>query len=138
MSDNVDNLPGGVRVVDLTLICHSPQLRESLDDSPHGVLRHTRPVLPQHGQLRLHAGIIHNMAGKQVTQGAEEVVAKEREARSVGQDHHSKVRVKVDDVRPSLCAVSRNNPPAVRENHLLALHQAWVVESLREKVTSNG
>ena len=98
MSDNVDKLPSGVRVVDLTLVCHRPQLREGLHHSPHGVLGHIRAVLPQHPQLGLHAGIVDHVAGKQVAQGPEEVVAKEGEARPVGQHHHSEIWMSHDDV----------------------------------------
>ena len=63
MLDDVDDLPGGVRVVDLALIRHGPKLGESLqlglkdrvgledyqadlDESSHDVLGYSGTVLP--------------------------------------------------------------------------------------------
>lgn len=62
-----------------------------------------------------------------LTQSAEKVVAEEREAGSVGQDNHTEVRVKRDDV--GSCAKSpgvrgRHDAASVRQNHLTAFHKS--------------
>ena len=75
MPDNVDNLPGGVWIMDLSLIRHGPQLREGLDHPPHDVFRDVGPVLFQHCELRLHAGIVHNVAREQIAKSSEKVIA---------------------------------------------------------------
>ena len=75
MPDNVYNLPGGVGIMDLSLIRHSPQLREGFDYPPHNVFRDVGPVLFQHCELRLHARIVHNVARVQIAKSSEKIIA---------------------------------------------------------------
>ena len=79
MSDDIDHFSGWVRIVNLTIVSHASQLGKCLHHSSHGVLWNTGSVLLQHGQLRLHAGIINNMTREQVSQSCEEIIAEEGE-----------------------------------------------------------
>ena len=89
----------------------------------HDIFGDVRTVLLEHGEFRLHAWIIHGVNTEQISQTPKEIIPQERKAGSVSQDEHPEVLVHVDDVRPDLGAVRRNNPSSIGQNHLPTLHQ---------------
>lgn len=67
MSDNVDHLSGGVRVGDLALLGHGPQLPEGGHQFLQSGVRHSGSVLLQHRQLGLRLWVVHSVAAENIT-----------------------------------------------------------------------
>jgi len=102
-----------VLLIHLALIRQMTQIGESLDKPDQRVFGDTWPVLPQHGQLGLHAGVVDGVATKQVTEGSEEIIAQEWKAWAVGQHKHPEIRMHLDDVVIVKELWSRNNSPTI-------------------------
>ena len=67
MPHHVDDFARGVGVVDEALVSHVPQLSEGQHQLPQHALRHARPVLTQHRQLRLDARVVDGVTAEDVT-----------------------------------------------------------------------
>lgn len=65
--DNVDHLSSGVRVGDLALFGHGPQLPEGSHQFLQSGFRYTWSVLLQHLQLSLRLRIVHSVAAENIT-----------------------------------------------------------------------
>ena len=59
------------------------QIGESLDQPDQRVFGDVGTVLPQHGQLGLHAGVVDGVATEQVAERSEEIVAQKWKSRAV-------------------------------------------------------
>jgi len=64
--DDIDHLPGGVRVGDGAVVGHGAQLSKGGHQLLEGGVRHLGPVLLQHGQLRLGLRVVHGVAAEDV------------------------------------------------------------------------
>ena len=67
VSHHVDNLTRGVGIVDEPLVGHVSQLSKCQHQFPQHILWDTRPILPQHGQLRFDVWVVNGMTAEDVT-----------------------------------------------------------------------
>ncbi len=98
MLDDVDDFASRIRIVDLTFVGHRAQFAEGFDEAPQSRLGHVGPVLLQHGHFRGQVGVVDRVAGEQIAESAEKVVSEEGKSGSIGQNHHSEIRMHYDEI----------------------------------------
>ena len=97
MFDDVDDFPRRVWILDLSLVGQMSQLGKCFDQTAECVLRNVGSVLPEHGQLGLHARVVDCVTAEQITERSKKIVAKKRKSWAISQDNHSEVWVHSND-----------------------------------------
>uniref|UniRef100_A0A182J4I3 Uncharacterized protein n=1 Tax=Anopheles atroparvus TaxID=41427 RepID=A0A182J4I3_ANOAO len=121
-----DHLARRVRIVQRAGVRHVAQLGERVHQLADGGGRHPRPVLPQQELLRLGRRIVHGVAGEQIAQGGEEIVAQKREAGPVREHDQPKVRMRRYEAGRGLHRrdrAGRANFAPVGQQHLAGLDE---------------
>jgi hypothetical protein len=67
MLDDVDNFPGGIRIVDDALVSQAPQLSKGSHKLLKDGFRHIRSIPLEHLKLCVGFGVVNCMAAKNVT-----------------------------------------------------------------------